>query len=274
MSEVGLRNGGTHYDGEMEDVVQSLDGSWSKNRKTTDHDMTSGRQRKISHRKVIIHDDGEICNKTYNKECPYAHDPDHDNPPLLHEAGDSKEVERRFKLSMSGMSPFSAGMSQFGGGMMNPGLAAALMGGLSGKNGVSSEVLQSVAAMQGIPAETLQNLPPEQLQGLVQTAAMQSMMGGMMGGGGDNPAAMMQMMAAAGAAGGGGGEAMQNMMQMASMGGLPPAAVMQMMAAGGGEGVQSMMSALGSGDGEGAGAWEQFIKQSLAAGNQGFFKGI
>ena len=25
------------------------------------------RSRKISHRKVIIHDDGEICNKTYNK---------------------------------------------------------------------------------------------------------------------------------------------------------------------------------------------------------------
>ena len=28
---------------------------------------TSGKQRKISHLKVIIHNDGKICNKTYNK---------------------------------------------------------------------------------------------------------------------------------------------------------------------------------------------------------------
>ena len=55
--------------GEVDDQVHNMDGAWqSKTRKITDHDMMGPvRQRKISHRKVIIHDDGEICNKTYNK---------------------------------------------------------------------------------------------------------------------------------------------------------------------------------------------------------------
>ena len=55
--------------GEADDQVHNMDGAWqSKTRKITDHDMMGPvRQRKISHRKVIIHDDGEICNKTYNK---------------------------------------------------------------------------------------------------------------------------------------------------------------------------------------------------------------
>ena len=44
------------------------DESWrTKDRKLTDFDMSGQRQRKISHRKVIIHDDGDICNRTYNK---------------------------------------------------------------------------------------------------------------------------------------------------------------------------------------------------------------
>ena len=52
------------------DTVTDLAGSWrSKNRKLTDFDMSGQRQRKISHRKVIIHDDGDICNRTYNKVC-------------------------------------------------------------------------------------------------------------------------------------------------------------------------------------------------------------
>ena len=52
------------------DTVTDLGGSWrSKNRKLTDFDMSGQRQRKISHRKVIIHDDGDICNRTYNKVC-------------------------------------------------------------------------------------------------------------------------------------------------------------------------------------------------------------
>ena len=55
-------NGGT---------VTDLGGSWrTKDRKLTDFDMSGKRQRKISHRKVIIHDDGDICNRTYNKVCP------------------------------------------------------------------------------------------------------------------------------------------------------------------------------------------------------------
>ena len=49
------------------DSLSQLDGAWSKTRKLADCDMSGQRQRKISHRKVIIHDDGEICNKTYNK---------------------------------------------------------------------------------------------------------------------------------------------------------------------------------------------------------------
>ena len=61
----GMLNG-LHED--PEDTLNGLDRSWTKNRKITDYDVGAGaRQRKISHRKVIIHDDGEICNKTYNK---------------------------------------------------------------------------------------------------------------------------------------------------------------------------------------------------------------
>ena len=50
-----------------ESVTSRLNGDWGKTRKMADCDMSGQRQRKISHRKVIIHDDGEICNKTYNK---------------------------------------------------------------------------------------------------------------------------------------------------------------------------------------------------------------
>ena len=49
------------------DSHSPLEGTWGKARKMADCDMSGQRQRKISHRKVIIHDDGEICNKTYNK---------------------------------------------------------------------------------------------------------------------------------------------------------------------------------------------------------------
>ena len=56
--------------GEEGDTLANMDGAWTKNRKMTDWEMPAqGRQRKISHRKVIIHDDGEICNRTYNKVC-------------------------------------------------------------------------------------------------------------------------------------------------------------------------------------------------------------
>ena len=51
-------------------TITDLAGAWrTKNRKVTDFDMSGQRQRKISHRKVIIHDDGDICNRTYNKVC-------------------------------------------------------------------------------------------------------------------------------------------------------------------------------------------------------------
>ena len=54
------------------ETLTAINGSWSKNRKLTDFDMGGQRQRKISHRKVIIHDDGEICNRTYNKVRPHS----------------------------------------------------------------------------------------------------------------------------------------------------------------------------------------------------------
>ena len=45
------------------------------------------RQRKVSHRKIIIHDNGEVCAKTYNKVCPHGEDdPHHEDPPMYHEA--------------------------------------------------------------------------------------------------------------------------------------------------------------------------------------------
>ena len=253
------------------------------------------------------------------QECPYAHDdPDHDNPPLLHEMGDQDQVLHKFKLSMSGMNPFMA--AGFGGGMMGPGMlgnpamAASLLNSITGKNGMSEEnrqqALQAVAASTGMSAEVLRNMEPEQLQSVVQMAAMRSMQG-MMGGGPEaevmqqmmasNPEAaqsMMQMAAASGlppaavmqmmAAGGGGQEAVQAVMQMAAAGGVPPAALQGMMASmasgslgEGGEYYQELshdLSYLLSGGEGGGNPWEQFIKQSLAAGNgalgAGFFKGI
>ena len=60
--------------GEEGDTLANMDGAWTKNRKMTDWEMPGqGRQRKISHRKVIIHDDGEICNRTYNKAGWWRH---------------------------------------------------------------------------------------------------------------------------------------------------------------------------------------------------------
>ena len=183
------------------------------------------------------------------QECPYAHDdPDHDNPPLLHEMGDQDQVLHKFKLSMSGMNPFMA--AGFGGGMMGPGMlgnpamAASLLNSITGKNGMSEEnrqqALQAVAASTGMSAEVLRNMEPEQLQSVVQMAAMRSMQG-MMGGGPE--AEVMQHMMASNP------EAAQSMMQMAAASGLPPAAVMQMMAAGGGgqEAVQAVMQMAAAG---------------------------
>ena len=182
------------------------------------------------------------------QECPYAHDdPDHDNPPLLHEMGDQDQVLHKFKLSMSGMNPFMAGL---GGGMMGPGMlgnpamAASLLNSITGKNGMSEEnrqqALQAVAASTGMSAEVLRNMEPEQLQSVVQMAAMRSMQGMM--GGGPEAEVMQQMMAS-------NPEAAQSMMQMAAASGLPPAAVMQMMAAGGGgqEAVQAVMQMAAAG---------------------------
>ena len=61
-----------------------------------------------------------MCCLTLIQECPYAHDPDHDNPPLLHEVGEN-DVPHKFKVSMSGISPFAGAASAAGA------MAAALM---------------------------------------------------------------------------------------------------------------------------------------------------
>ena len=178
------------------------------------------------------------------QDCPYAHDdPDHDNPPLLHEVGE-QELPHKFKLSMSGLNPF-AGM--MGGGLGSPAMTAVLLNSVTGKNGMNEEnrkqVLQAVAASMGMSAESLQSMEPEQLQSVLQMAAMRGLGGGpgaeavqqMMAASGLPPAAVMQMMAAGG---GQGPEALQAVMQMAAAGGLPPAALQGMMAsmAAGGEG--------------------------------------
>ena len=43
------------------------------------------RTRRVSHRKVIIHNDGDICLRTYNKVCPHDDDPGYEDPPMHHE---------------------------------------------------------------------------------------------------------------------------------------------------------------------------------------------
>ena len=112
--------------------------------------------------------------------------------------------------------------------------------------------------MNGLSPETMAGLGPQQVQGMMQMAALQGMMGP----------------AAAANGGGGGGmspEVVQSMMQMASMQGLPPAAVQSMMASMvGGRGAE------GGGDSGSDNPWEQFIKQSLSASRAvpGFFTGM
>ena len=110
--------------GEVEDSLGEL-----AEKKTSDVSSPS-RQRKVSHRKVIIHDDGDICNTTYNKPCPYGHeDPLHSNPPMFHEIA--------------------------GGGTLPPGMMAALsrMGGMGGVGGLGGgmnpELMMRMAAMAG-----------------------------------------------------------------------------------------------------------------------------
>ena len=178
----------------IEDILSNLDRQKSlpPSRKISEIESPT-RQRKISHRKVIIHDDGNICNRTYNKPCPHDNDPDHDNPPMLHEAGD-ESFPHGFQ---PGSSPFSPGFMPF------PGMAG-LMGatspdGMSGKNGMTPDAMQSMmqmAAMQGMTPESMmqaaamQGMPPEAFQGMMggmPPEAMQAM-GGMPG--------MQNMMAA------------------------------------------------------------------------------
>ena len=148
---------------------------------------------------------------------------------MLHEVGE-QELPHKFKLSMSGLNPF-AGM--MGGGLGSPAMAAVLLNSVTGKNGMNEEnrkqVLQAVAASMGMSAESLQSMEPEQLQSVLQMAAMRGL------GGGPGAEAVQQMMAAGG---GQGPEALQAVMQMAAAGGLPPAALQGMMAsmAAGGEG--------------------------------------
>lgn len=180
--------------------------------------------------------------------------------------GDQDQVLHKFKLSMSGMNPFTAG---YGGGMMGPGMfgnpamTASLLNSVTGKNGMSEEsrqqVLQAVAATTGMSAEALRNMEPEQLQSVVQMAAMRSMQGMM--GGGPEAEAMHQMMAS-------NPEAAQSMMQMAAASGLPPMAVMQMMAGGGGgEAVQAVMQMAAAGGAPPAAL--QAMMASMASGSLG-----
>lgn len=118
-------------------------------------------------------------------------------------------------------------------------------------------MMSPMMMMNGLSPETMAGLGPQQVQGMMQMAALQGMMG-----------------PAAAANGGGGGmspEVVQSMMQMASMQGLPPAAVQSMMASMvGGRGAE------GGGDSGSDNPWEQFIKQSLSASRAvpGFFTGM
>lgn len=210
------------------------------------------RQRKVSHRKVIIHDDGEICNTTYNQVCPYGHeDPDTHNPPMFHEMG---------------------------GGSLPPGLIAAMgrmggMGGMMGGEGMNPELMMRMAAMGGGGMEGMMGGMGGDAMGnpaamMMQMAAMGAMAGGgggmegMMAGGGG----MAAMMAAMGGGGEGGG-LMANpemMMRMAAMGGL------------GGGGMEGMMAAMaGAGEGgEGGEGAEMMMRQYMAVMQQAMGMGM
>ena len=112
--------------------------------------------------------------------------------------------------------------------------------------------------MNGLSPETMAGMGPQQVQGMLQMAALQGMMApggaGTGGGGGMSP------------------EVMQSVMQMATLQGLPPAALQSMMA--------SMAGGRGGEGGDGSSPenpWEQFIKQSLSASRAagpGFFTGM
>ena len=115
-------------------------------------------------------------------------------------------------------------------------------------SGMSPLMMMSGAGRTGLSPEIMAGLEPQQVQGMLQMAALQGMMGcvgagegGDMKGGGVSP------------------EVMQSMVQMAAMQGLPPAAM------------QGLVTSMAGGrPGEaGDNPWEQFIKQSLSASRAG-----
>ena len=231
------------------------------------------RQRKVSHRKVIIHDDGEICNSTYNKVCPYGHeDPLLSNPPMFHESGG--ELPQGLLAAMQGM----GGMGGFGGmggmgglGAMMGGMGGlgAMMGGMGGE-GMNPEILMRMASMGGGGGE---GMNPEMLrmmasmgggggggEGFMGALGAMGAMGAMGGGGGVdggmNPELMMRLAMAS--AGGGRGGGMEGLLAaMAGNGGLLPLSLPPFPGEGGEQGGEQvrqymqMMQAMGMGMGMG-----------------------
>ena len=111
---------------------------------------------------------------------------------------------------------------------------------------MSPLMMMSGAGRTGLSPEIMAGLEPQQVQGMLQMAALQGMMGTMGAGEGGEMK------------GGVSPEVMQSMVQMAALQGLPPAAM------------QGLVTSMAGRQGEaGDNPWEQFIKQSLSASRAG-----
>ena len=225
-------------------------------------ELPSGRQRKVSHRKVIIHDDGEICQQTYNKTCPYGHeDPLHSNPPMFHEMGGG-EVPQGLFASMGGGGPeMLMRMAAMGGGGGMEGIMAAMGGGGEGGAAINPEMMMRMAAMGAMAGGGMGGMG-----GMGGLGGVGGVGGGGEGGGGGmvNPEMMMRMAMAMGGMGGGGmgGGGMGGMTGgVMGGGGMGGGGMVGMGGMGGGSGFEAMMAAMaGMGDG---GRWRGRVGTDL-----------
>ena len=63
---------------ELEDEPDRIEALEDKG-KATKLSKSERQRRKVSHRKIIVHENGEICSRTYNQPCPHDDDSDQED---------------------------------------------------------------------------------------------------------------------------------------------------------------------------------------------------
>ena len=63
---------------ELEDDPDTIEALEDKG-KATKQSKSKRQRRKVNHRKIIVHENGEICSRTYNQPCPHDDDSDQED---------------------------------------------------------------------------------------------------------------------------------------------------------------------------------------------------